>query len=88
MHQKSKKSSRNEVKKWDIEIGLLRPEEISGKKNSDIEADLQDDNNEHGQGYVTIFDGNGFINKAKVTINMDVKGNEFDTATIGQVTKT
>jgi hypothetical protein len=46
--RRAKKSSRNEVKKWDIEIGLLRPEEISGKKNSDIEADLQDDNNEQG----------------------------------------
>lgn len=44
----AKKSNRNEVKEWDIEIGLLRPEEISSKKNSDIEADLQDDNNEHG----------------------------------------
>jgi predicted SprT family Zn-dependent metalloprotease len=40
-----------------------------------------------GRRYLTIFDGNGFINKAKVTINMDVKGNEFDTATIGQVAK-
>ena len=48
MHQKSKKSNQNEVKEWDIEIGLLRPEEISSNKNSDIEADLQDDNNEHG----------------------------------------
>ena len=48
MYQKSKKSNRDEVKEWDIEIGLLRPEEISSKKNSDIEADLQDDNNEHG----------------------------------------
>ena len=36
---------------------------------------------------MTIFDGNGFINKAKVTINMDMKGNEFDTATIGQIVK-
>jgi hypothetical protein len=36
---------------------------------------------------VTIFDGNGFINKEKVTIHMEVKGNEFDTATIGQVAK-
>ena len=36
---------------------------------------------------MTIFDGNGFINKEKVTINMEVKGNEFDTATIGQVAK-
>lgn len=36
---------------------------------------------------MTIFDGNGFINKAKVTIHMEVKGNEFDTATIGQVAK-
>jgi IMP cyclohydrolase len=36
---------------------------------------------------VTIFDGNGFINKARVTLNMDVKRNEFDTATIGQVAK-
>jgi predicted SprT family Zn-dependent metalloprotease len=36
---------------------------------------------------VTIFDGNGFINKARVTLNMNVKGNEFDTATIGQVAK-
>jgi hypothetical protein len=32
MHQKSKKSNRNEVKEWDIEIGLLRTEEISSKK--------------------------------------------------------
>lgn len=36
---------------------------------------------------MTIFDGNGFINKAKVTIHMEVKGNEFDTATIGQDAK-
>lgn len=36
---------------------------------------------------MTIFDGNGFINKAKVTIHMEVKGNEFDTATMGQVAK-
>ena len=36
---------------------------------------------------MTIFDGNGFINNAKLTINMDIKGNEFDTATIGQITK-
>ena len=49
MHQKSKKSNQNEVKEWDIEIGLLRPEEISNKKNSDIQADLQNDNKEHGQ---------------------------------------
>ena len=49
MHQKSKKSNQNEVKEWDIEIGLLRPEEISNKKNSDIEADLQDDNKNMGR---------------------------------------
>ena len=40
-----------------------------------------------GRRYLTIFDGNGFINKAKVTINMDVKGNELDTARTGQVAK-
>ena len=87
MHQKSKKSNQNEVKEWDIEIGLLRPEEISNKKNSDIEADLEDDNKNMGRRQLTIFDGNGFINNAKLTINMDIKGNEFDTATIGQITK-
>ena len=36
---------------------------------------------------MTIFDGNGFINKAKVTIHMEVKGNEFDTATKEQIAK-
>jgi hypothetical protein len=49
MHQKSKKSNQNEVKEWDIEIGLLRLEEISNKKNSDIEADLQNDNKNMGR---------------------------------------
>jgi hypothetical protein len=40
-----------------------------------------------GRRKLTIFDGNGFINRAKVTITMDMKGNEFDTATIGQIAK-
>ena len=47
--RRAKKSNQNEVKEWDIEIGLLRLEEISNKKNSDIEADLQDDNKNMGR---------------------------------------
>jgi hypothetical protein len=61
--------------------------------NSDITVEFADGNDDDkgeeediaGMTMTTFYDG--YIEKAKITINKEVQGYEFDTKTIGQVAK-
>lgn len=84
---------RNTVEEWDSKIDSLDLERVSIMTQADIRIEFQDENEEALEGEeiagqtITIFDRNGFLDNAKVTIYKDAYGYKFDTATIGQVVK-
>jgi predicted Zn-dependent protease len=84
---------RNAIEEWDLRIDPLDLERVSSKAHSDIRIEFQDGSTEEVGGEeiagrtITTFDNYGFLDNAKVTINKDAYGYEFDTSSIEQVAK-
>jgi Matrixin len=86
-----KAAVRDAIEEWDTKIDRLELEEAPDNSDITVEfADGNDDDKEEEEDIagmtMTIF-YDGFIEKAKITINKKVQGYEFDTKTIGQVAK-
>lgn len=86
-----KAAVRDAIEEWDTKIDRLELEEAPDNSDITVEfADGNDDDKEEeediaGMTMTKFYDG--FIEKAKITINKKVQGYEFDTKTIGQVAK-
>jgi Matrixin len=85
-----KAAVRDAIEEWDTKIDRLELEEAPDNSDITVEfADGNDDKEEEediaGMTMTKFYDG--FIEKAKITINKKVQGYEFDTKTIGQVAK-
>jgi hypothetical protein len=83
---------RDAIEEWDTKIDRLELEEASDNSDITVEfADGNDDDKEEEEDIagmtMTTFYEDGFIEKAKITINKKVQGYEFDAKTIGQVAK-
>jgi Matrixin len=83
---------RDAIEEWDTKIDRLELEESPDNSDITVEfADGNDDDKEEEEDIagmtMTTFYEDGFIEKAKITINKKVQGYEFDAKTIGQVAK-
>jgi hypothetical protein len=82
---------RDAIEEWDTKIDRLELEEAPD--NSDITVEFADGNHDNKEeeediaGMTMTTFNDGFIEKAKITINKKVQGYEFDATTIGQVAK-
>jgi Matrixin len=89
---KEKAAVQGAVEEWDTKIDRLELEEAPDNSDITVEfADGNDDDKEKEEDIagmtMTTFYENGFIEKAKITINKKVQGYEFDAKTIGQIAK-
>jgi hypothetical protein len=87
--EKQQQAVRNAVQEWDTKLESLELEEDSSKRGSDITIEFQNNIEEGGIAgeTVTIFNADGFLDNAQITVFKGVEDYDFDTAIVGQVAK-